>query len=403
MPDRIEAVAGGITAAQGVLAAGVHCGIKRDRPDLALIVSETTATVAGTFTRNRVKAAPVQLCLQRIGRGRFSALVVNSGNANCCTGKAGLRNADAMARRAAEVLDRPPGEVFVASTGVIGKPLPMDAVGRGIRKAALRLGRTGGVDAARAILTTDTGPKEAAAAFAVGGRRVTVGGMAKGAGMIAPDMATMLCFLATDARVPAPLLRVALRRAVDGSFNRITVDGDTSTNDTTLCFATGSSGASLAPGRKGWPEFTEALGQVTRALARMIVRDGEGATKLVEVRVRRARSAAAARRAAVTVANSLLVKTALHAEDMNWGRIMAALGRAGVVQGPDRIGIELEDVAVVRKGVGLGPEAEARAHERMRQPEFALTIDLGAGRGQDAVWTCDLSAEYVRINAEYRS
>ena len=395
----------GLSAVAGVRAAGVACGLKKNgRPDLALVVADRPATVAATFTLNRVQAAPIQVSKRHLRGGRFSAIVLNSGNANACTGPQGLRDAEATVAEAARILGRPAGEVFVASTGVIGRRLDMAAVRAGIREAARTLAPRGGSRAARAIMTTDTMAKEAAVRFTVGGRRVTVAGMAKGSGMIAPHMATMLAVVATDAAVPPRLLQAALRDAVAASFNCVTVDGDTSTNDMALCFATGAAGAPpLAAGARAFETFRQALRQVCLALAKMIARDGEGATKLAEVRIQGARSAREARRAAETVATSPLVKTTLFGEDINWGRIMAALGRSGARFDPARVDLWVDQVPVVRNGVSLGLRAESAANRRLRRREFALVASLRAGRAEARMWTTDLSEAYVRINAGYRT
>ena len=401
----LRVTAAGLSAVAGVRAAGVACGLKKNgRPDLALVVADRPATAAATFTLNRVQAAPIQVSKRHLRNRRFSAIVLNSGNANACTGARGLRDAEAMATEVARSLGRPAGEVFVASTGVIGRPLDMAAVRAGIREAARTLTRRGGGRAAQAIMTTDTMAKQAAVRFAVGRRRVTVAGMAKGSGMIAPHMATMLAVVATDAAVRPSLLQTALREAVAESFNCITVDGDTSTNDMVLCFATGAAGAPpLAAGSQAFGTFRRALRQVCLALAKMIARDGEGATKLAEVRIQGARSAREARRAAETVATSPLVKTTLFGEDINWGRIMAALGRSGARFDPERVEIGVDHVPVVRNGVSLGLRAEAAANRRLRRREFTLTASLRAGRAEARMWTTDLSEAYVRINAGYRT
>lgn len=402
--DKVERGTG-LGAVAGVRAAGVACGLKKNgRPDLALVVSDGPAAVAATFTRNLVQAAPILVSKRHLRGGRFAAIVLNSGNANACTGRQGLRDAEATAAATARALGRPAGEVFVASTGVIGRPLDMRAVHAGIRDAARRLTARGGARAAEAILTTDTTAKEAAVRFPVGRGRVTVAGMAKGSGMIAPNMATMLAVIATDAAIESRLLQRLLGEAVAESFNCITVDGDTSTNDMVLCFATGAAGVPrLVAGTPPYERFRRALGQVCVALAIMIVRDGEGATKLAEVRIQGARSPREARLAAETVATSPLVKTTLFGEDINWGRILAALGRSGASFDPDRVDLAVDDVPVVRRGVGLGPRAEAAANRRLRRREFALTVSLHAGRAAARFWTTDLSEAYVRINAGYRT
>jgi glutamate N-acetyltransferase/amino-acid N-acetyltransferase len=395
----------GLTAVAGVRATGVACGLKKNgQPDLALVVSDGPASVAATFTLNRVQAAPVQVSKRHLRGRRFSAIVLNSGNANACTGRQGLRDAEVTATAVARALDRPVTEVFVASTGVIGRPLDMTAIHTGIREAVRTLSAHGGARAAQAILTTDTMAKEAAVRIPVGRGRVTVAGMTKGSGMIAPHMATMLGVIATDATVESRLLQRMLREAVSESFNCITVDGDTSTNDMVLCFATGAAGVPrLVTGTAAYERFGRALRQVCLTLAKMIARDGEGATKLVEVRIRGARSSGEARRAAETVATSPLVKTTLFGEDINWGRILAAAGRSGAAFDPERVDLFVDELPVVRRGVGLGARAEAAANRRLRRREFALTVSLHAGQATARLWTTDLSEGYVRINAGYRS
>ncbi len=395
----------GVSAVKGIRSAGVACGLKRGGVrDLALIVSDRTATVAATFTTNRVQAAPVQVSRRNLRGGKLAAIVLNSGNANACTGQRGLRDADAMARQVARAIQRPAGQVFVASTGVIGRPLDREAIRKGIARAVDRLDVAGGSEAAQAILTTDTTPKEAAITFAVGERRVTIGGMAKGSGMIAPRMATMLAVLATDATVAAGTLQRALRAAVDASFNCITVDGDTSTNDMVLCFANGAAGAPrLREGTADLRTFQIALEMVCLSLAKMIARDGEGATKLVEVRISGARTAREARQSAEAVANSPLVKTMLFGEDINWGRIMAALGRSGAGFDASSVDLFVDELPVVKGGVGLGGKAEAAVNHRLRQRDFALVINLHAGPAGARMWTTDLTDGYVRINAGYRT
>ena len=404
MEGTLLEVPGGITAVKGVRAAGVACGIKAGRLDLALILSDRPAQVAGVFTRNRVRAAPVLVCQKLLAGRRLSAIVANSGNANACTGTAGLADAELVGRWAAEAVRRPAREVFVCSTGVIGQRLPMEKIRRGIRQAVQALSPEGGRNAALAIMTTDRRPKDRALAFMVDGLRVTVGGIAKGAGMICPAMATTLCFLATDAAVEAVHLQRAVREAVDQSFNRITIDGDTSTNDTLLCFATGQAGPrTLTPRNAAWGRFQDALNRVARELAQLVVRDGEGATKFAEVRVMGARTPADAQAAARAVANSILVKTMLYGQDCNWGRVFAAAGRSGARVVPERLGLSVSGVPVARGGVGLGPLAEQQANERLRELEVVLELDLGLGRAEAVMWTTDLSVEYVKENAAYRS
>ena len=395
----------GLSAVAGLRAAGVACGLKKTgRPDLALVVSDAPAAVAATFTLNRVQAAPVQVSKRHLRGGRFSAVVLNSGNANACTGRQGLADAEATAQEVARLLGRPVGEVFVASTGVIGRRLEMAAIRKGIAAAVPRLSAAGGHAAARAIMTTDTIAKEAAVSFPMGTRRVTVGGMAKGSGMIAPQMATMLAVIATDAAVAARTLQRLLRTAVAQSFNCITVDGDTSTNDMVVCFATGAAGAPrLTRGTAPFRRFEQALGDVCLRLAKLIAWDGEGATKLAEIRIQGARTAREARLAATAVATSPLVKTTLFGEDANWGRIMAALGRSGAAFDPERVDILVDDVSIVRRSQSLGPEAETAANRRLTRREFSITARLHAGRATARLWTTDLSEAYVRINAGYRT
>jgi glutamate N-acetyltransferase/amino-acid N-acetyltransferase len=403
-PSAIRRIPGGITAVKGVRASGVSCGIKKAGPDLALVVSDRPATVAGVTTTNRVKAAPVRLCERQLRVGRLSGIVVNSGNANACTGPQGERDARAMRDHLARLLGRPSSEVFVASTGVIGRRLPMAKVLSGIQAAFGLLSARGGDAAARAIMTTDTRPKQAAVAMVLGDRRVAIGGMAKGAGMIAPRLATMLCFVATDASVAPSALRRVLRDAVQDTFNAITVDGCTSTNDTVLLFANGAAGAPrLRFGDADLVTFAEALRDVLSRLAEMIVKDGEGATKLVRIEVRGARTAAEARTAGAAVANSLLVKTALFGADCNWGRVMAALGASGIRFEPSTVDMAVDGVAVVHGGVSTGEAAERRAGARMRRARFTVTIDLHRGGAAGAVLTTDLSPDYVAINAGYRT
>jgi glutamate N-acetyltransferase/amino-acid N-acetyltransferase len=402
----VKQVEGGISAPKGVLATGVSCGIKRTGfPDLALVVSEQPGVVAGVFTRNLVKAAPVLLCQSRIERGgKFSALVANSGNANACTGSSGMRDANQTAKIAAKLLNRPAEEVFVASTGVIGEPLPIEKVSLGIAMAVSCVSPHQGGKAARAIMTTDTFPKEAAVSLMVGGRPVRIGGMAKGSGMIYPRMATMLGFVASDASISASLLARSLRIASNQSFNRITVDGDTSTNDMVLAFANGLSGCPrIQGGSREYLAFQEGLNWVTGSLAQMIVRDGEGATKMIRLKVKGAGSEREAEIVAFAIANSSLVKTAFFGEDCNWGRILAAIGSSGVKVRPDRIDLFMGPVQIVKNGVGLGKDKEEQTQEILREREIDLGVHLHQGKAQAEVLTCDLSFDYVKINASYRT
>jgi glutamate N-acetyltransferase/amino-acid N-acetyltransferase len=394
--ETITRTGGNAASPKGFRAAGVHSGIKREKPDLALLVSEVPASAAGVFTTNKVKAAPVKYTQRAIAPGRAQAIVVNSGNANACTGKPGLADAAEMARIAGEALGLDAELVLVASTGVIGVPLPMDAIRRGIPRAAADLSDGGGSAAAEAIRTTDNFPKACAVLLEIDGVEVTIGGMAKGAGMIHPNLATTLCFLTTDAAV----LRRALTRAVAESFNSITVDGDTSTNDTVLVLANGRAGGAPITSGDSLSRFTAGLTAVASELARLVVRDGEGATKLVSIAVDGAVSDAEAHQAAMTVANSLLVKTALHGGEPNWGRILAALGRSGVEMAEETTDVFFGELAVVRGGLGL-PGVWDAAAAVLEEKEIAIRIQLGVGTGAARVWTCDLSEEYVRINGSY--
>ena len=387
----------------GFKAAGVAAGLKKKgKKDLGLMVSQVPATVAGVFTKNQVKAAPVILDRQRIKTGVCQAIIVNSGNANCCTGEQGIRDAETMASLAASELGISEDLVLVASTGVIGEPLPIEKIGAAIPTLVNSLQSEGIPDLARSIMTTDTVPKMVSAHGVVDGKTFTVTGVAKGAGMIRPDMATMLCFVCTDVKVSSEILKEILVKAVNRSFNRITIDGDTSTNDTVLIMANGLSGAVIqSPAQKDI--FQKILDEIFLDLAKQLVRDGEGVTKLVEIMVRNAVSDSDAQKVADTVAHSPLVKTAFFGEDANWGRIAGAVGRAGVQIDPDKIDVYFDDVQMVKAGMGQGKTVEAEATKVLKRPEFTLTIDLNSGSGSGSILTCDFSVDYVRINADYRS
>jgi len=382
---------------------GIAAGIKKKGgKDLGLIVSEVPASIAGVFTRNRIQAAPVLLDRHRIRTGRCQAVIVNSGNANCCTGNAGLRDAEAMCRHAAETLGISEELVCVASTGVIGQPMPIETVLAAVPELAGALSPEGLDNFAEAIMTTDLFPKVVTVQGEMDETPYTVTGVAKGSGMIRPDMATMLCFVVTDLSVPPKVLQESLVAGVDRSFNRITVDGDTSTNDTVLLMAGGRSGATIET-PEALAGFQRHLDQVLAGLARMVVKDGEGATKLVDISVVGAASEGDARQVADTVAHSNLVKTALFGEDANWGRIIAAVGRSGVLVVPDAIDIRFDDVTMCRNGMSCGPEAESAATAVLKKKEYRITIDLHMGTASASVLTCDFSIDYVKINADYRS
>jgi len=392
-------------AVPGFRASGVRCGIKERGPDLALLVSDVPAAAAGVFTRSSVVGAPVAINRARIRSGRGRAIIANSGCSNVAMGARGLQDARQMGALTARALGCSEDEVFIASTGVIGEPLPMAKLKKGIVRAGEALARRGLGDAAAAIMTTDTVPKLVATRTRVGGRTVSVAGIAKGSGMIEPNMATMLAFVLTDAAVAPPYLRRLLRDAADQSFNRVTVDGEGSTSDTALVLANGLAENPLlrAASSPGARAFTGALREVCQELARAIARDGEGATKLVTVRIRGARNAEEAMRAAKRIANSVLVKTALFGGDANWGRILQTVGAAEVRINLPRTEVSLAGVRVFHRGASAGPAARRRAQEGLRSKEVEVEVELAAGRGQALVWTCDLSYDYVRINAEYRT
>ena len=387
----------------GFQAAGVSCGLKKnEQKDLGLIYSEVPANVAGVFTQNRIQAAPVQLDRQRVGNGKCRALIVNSGNANCCTGEQGMRDAVDIAGYVAAGLSVPEEEVLVSSTGVIGEPLPIEKIKNGIPTLIEALNVDGVHDLAEAIMTTDTQPKVVHRHGELDGKKFTVIGVAKGSGMIRPDMATMLCFVMTDIKAPPEMLKEMLKTAVDSSLNRITVDGDTSTNDTVLLMANGLSGAEISNDTQQ-AGFQQVLDDVLLSLAKWLIKDGEGATKLVEIIVKGAESDQDARRIADTVAHSNLFKTALFGEDANWGRIIAAVGRAGVAVEPGKLDVRFGPVLMVQDGLGGGKAVEAEATEILKQAEFEITIDLKLGSGHASVITCDFSIDYVKINADYRT
>ena len=419
-PEGLPFVAGGVTAARGFRAAGVHVGFRDDpgRLDLALVAADEPCAAAAVFTQNVFCAAPVQVNRERLDEGgpgapsygTARAVVVNSGVANAATGERGREAARAMAEMTADAVGCPASEVLVASTGVIGVHLPLGPLEEGAPAAVAALSREGGAAAARAIMTTDTRPKECAVTFDgddVGypGVRFTVGAMAKGSGMIMPNMATMIAVVTTDAPVLACDLAPALRAAADASFNRVTVDSDTSTNDSCFLLASGAAApgaAPMAPGTPAFARFRQALDQVCVTLARAMAADGEGATRLVTVTVRGAATPADAQLAARTVANSPLFKTAVYGHDANWGRIAAALGRSGAAFSQEDVDIDILGLPVCREGLTV-PFDEDEALRRFEGPEVAVVAHLGAGDAEATVWTCDFSHEYVSINGDYRS
>ena len=388
---------------KGFKAAGIASGLKKNgEKDLGLIYSEVSAKVAGVFTRNKVKAAPLHLNIDRIKSGIGQAIIVNSGNANCCTGDQGIQDAKAMARFAASELKISEDLVLVASTGVIGEPLPIEKIKDAVPKLTGLLKPEGINDFVMAIMTTDTMPKIITRQEDLGGKTFSVTGVAKGSGMICPDMATMLCFVYTDVDMAPDFLKDSLNIATERSLNRITIDGDTSTNDMVLVMANGLSGAVIESSADK-ETFQSVLDDVLIGLAKQLVKDGEGATKFVEINVRGALSDADARIIADTIANSPLVKTAIFGEDANWGRVMMAVGRAGVPVDPDKVDVFFNDVLMVKNGMGCGEDTETEMTKVLKKPEFEISIDLNMGHGHASVFTCDFSIDYVKINADYRT
>ncbi len=354
------------------------------------------------FTINRCAAAPVDITKRHIRAGKIRAIITNSGSANACTGPRGISDALDMASLTAVALDLKPNQICVGSTGIIGKPLPIQRIQKAIPELVRRLRPSGGRNAARAILTTDAHIKEVSATAIIAGKRVTIGGIAKGAGMIHPNMATMLGYLATDAAIERTALQSALKYAVGKSFNAVTVDGETSTNDMVLCLANGlANNSRIRVGTAAMRSFQRLLTEICLNLAKQICRDGEGTTKIIQVVVNRARTQRDAKKVAVAVGTSMLFKTAMFGQDPNWGRIMAAIGRSSIAIKPDRITLAFDAVTIVKKGVGVGVVSERAARKVLKQREFTLTIDLGVGQKNDRIWTTDLSPAYVALNAHY--
>ncbi|PYO88899.1 MAG: ornithine acetyltransferase [Gemmatimonadetes bacterium] len=410
MSSAISAIeAGSATSPGGFAAAAAHAGLKPNGAlDVALLVSATSCATAGVLTKSALRAAPVIYDAEMLADrpGRIRAVAMNARVANACTGAAGLEAARAMARAAEEAAGLPPQTVLVLSTGVIGVPLPVDKVSRGLREAAAKLSPEGGVDAARAIMTTDTRPKHVAVRLETPGGPITIGGMAKGAGMIHPDMATLLAVVTTDAVSEPGTLRPFWKRVADRTFNAISVDGDTSTNDTALLLANGHAG--IDPSRDGatWKLFEEAVTDVARALALAIVEDGEGATKRLEIQIVGAQTEAHAREVGRAIARSTLVKTAIYGGDPNWGRVLAAAGVAGVALIADRITLQAgtsNGWLTLASGGATALADAAQARAIFEQKAIRLRLDLGLGRSEAVVWTCDLSPDYVRINSDYTS
>ena len=392
---------GGVVSPLGYRAGGVCCGLRKSALDLALLVSDRPASVGGVFTRNKVQAAPVLYSRRVVAKGVARAVICNSSNANACTGDQGLLDAQEMAALTADELGLLSSQVIVASTGVIGVPLRMEAIRSGIPKVVQALGPSD-ADAAQAILTTDSFVKRRAVCLTTPAGEVTIGGVTKGAGMIQPNMATTLCFLTTDAALSPALVHNALATAIEGSFNRVTVDGDTSTNDCAFLLANGASGIALEEGSPEFAAFQVALEEVCVELAKMLVRDGEGATKMVEVTVDGAADDDEARRAAFKIANSPLVKTALYGCQINWGRVIAAAGNADVEMSEGDSKIWFMERLVAARGVAIEQDLSAVTRE-LAGAEVSIRIDLGVGSASATVWTCDLSEDYIRINGNYIS
>jgi glutamate N-acetyltransferase/amino-acid N-acetyltransferase len=394
-----EIKGGGVTSAQGFQAAGIAAGIKPSgKKDLALVASLNAAELAATFTTNQVKAAPVKVSMQRLKNGKVRGVVINAGNANACTGLVGIRDANEMTQLAAEAVECKAREFLVCSTGRIGVPLPMPKIRRGIKKAAKKLSASGGGEAAKSIMTSDTVRKECAVRLKIDGRKITVGGMAKGAGMIHPNMATMLAVLTTDANIDRATLRKVTFEAVEHSFNRISIDGDTSTNDTVIVLANGrANNHVLKTYHPQFDKFQAALKMVMRRLARMIVEDGEGISKVVEVAIKGAASNADAKAAALAVVRSPLVKSSWCGEDVNWGRLMDAIGYSSAKVREELVEIYYDGLVVVSNGqASKTPRAKLKKIARKRR--FTITIHLHMGAGEHTILTTDLTEKYVELN-----
>ena len=394
----------GVTFPQGFKAAGVKAGIKKSgNLDVAVIYTEKEAAVAGTFTQNAVAAAPVFASKAVVKTGTAHAITANAGCANACTGEQGEKDAQAMQQITAEALGCKPSDVIVASTGVIGVNLPMDKMEKGIKQAVAELDENGSENAGNAIITTDTYSKTCTAEVTLGGKKVRLGAIAKGSGMIQPNMATMLCFITTDANIESSLLQKALSEVVEVSFNMISIDGDMSTNDMAIVLANGAAGNDkITTEGEDYEAFKAALQEMCQGLAKRIAADGEGATKFLTVNVKGTKSFADAKTIAMSVAKSPLVKTAFFGEDPNWGRVICAVGYAGVPMDPQKTVVKFGDIPVYANGVGAEFDEEA-LRKVMAEHDIVIDIDMGAGKEEATVWTCDFSYEYVKINGEYHT
>lgn len=400
----IKHIYGGVTAPRGYVAAGIHCGIKKDSsPDLAILFSKAPCSAFAVFTKNRVKGHSLLLSMENIGKGLKHCIFINSGNANACIGDRGMQDARTIALTCAQKLGISAHEVLTASTGVIGSPLPMDKILPGIESACQNLSAAGGSDAARAIMTTDTFSKEYSVEVELSGHTVTIGGMAKGSGMIHPNMATMIAVITTDADIESGMMEALVRESADCSFNRISIDGDTSVCDTMMCLANGLSG--YVPESEDSPDFQKfkaAFLLVCTELSKKIVMDGEGATKLLEINVINAIDQTSAEKAARSIANSPLVKTAFYGEDANWGRILTAAGYSGASFKPELTSISIGSLLMFDKGTVVGFD-ETEASRILKNKEISITVDFGEGSFNERIWTCDLSHGYIDINAHYRT
>lgn len=394
-------IKGALSTVQGFQTSSVHCGLKKVNKDLLLIFSEKPSCASGVFTKNLVQAAPVIISKNHLQNAQAQAIIINSGNANACTGQQGLNDALEMATKTAQLLNISTEQVLVCSTGVIGKHLDMEKIRLGISQAVQDLGQSSDQEVMEAIMTTDTFPKSSSVEITLGGKKVYLAGIAKGAGMIKPNMATMLCFLLTDVAISPNLLNLALHNAIEQSFNTITIDGDTSTNDTALILANGlANNPKLEEKNNDFSLFQEALNFVTHSLAHMIVQDGEGATKCIHLKILKARTYEEAKQIGYCIAESPLVKTALCGQRCLWGRIMAAIGYAGVSSiRSEQIDIFYGPIQVVEKGQGTEKITEAEIY--LKEKEITITIDLNQGKAEAIIYTCDLSRDYVTINMAY--
>ena len=404
----IKKIPGNIIAPKGFKAGSVHCGLKRDKRnhDIGIIFSEQSCKTAALFTTNQIVAAPIKLSRDAVINGKAHAIVVNSGNANACTGKKGEKDAESMALLTSKHLNIKPDEVLVASTGIIGHHLPMAKIKSGISKSAECLGdkNTHSINITKAIMTTDIVPKQIAVKTKIGGKDVTIGAIAKGSGMISPDMATMFCFITTDAAISLNTLRACIKRSTESSFNQITVDGHMSTSDMVAILANGmAKNRTITSSTKSdLALFQKALDYVTETMAKEIVKDGEGATKFVQIEIHEAKSVSDAKKIARSIAESPLVKTAINGEDPNWGRIVSAAGYAGVTLDESKLKLVVNKITIYKKGLPVTP-APKRLNSVMKKKEITIQLHLGMGNKSTTLWTCDLSKEYVSINADYHT